>query len=151
MGRTTGPITLDPGTEVSGSAPNFIVTESLRSGNGSVGTVAHPQAVKVRNLLSVDCYDVPTALARTVATTLLREGTDVCDDVARECGTPVYVQADTEFEDVEQVIGNVSIALLPIIDEDRLIGLVERNVFRGSRPGKLQHTERRPSKRGGRA
>jgi CBS-domain-containing membrane protein len=87
--------------------------------------------VKVRNLLSVDCHDVPPALARTVATTLLREGTDVCSAADRECGSPVYVQADTEFEDVEQAMGNVSVAMLPILDEGQLIGLVERNVFTG--------------------
>ena len=104
--------------------------------------------MKVRNLLSVDCHDVPPALARSVANTLLREGTDVCSDADRECGTPVYVQADTEFEDVEQAIGTVSVALLPIIDEGELIGLVDRDVFTGGRPEELQHTERQHSEVG---
>ncbi len=104
--------------------------------------------MKVRNLLSVDCHDVPSALARTVATTLLREGTDVCSVANRACGTPIYVQADTEFEDVEQAIGNVSVALLPIIDEGELIGLVERNVFTGDPPEEPQRTERQHSEVG---
>ena len=98
--------------------------------------------------MSVDCHDVPPALARSVATTLLREGTDVCSGAHRECGTPVYVQADTEFEDVEQAIGRVSVAMLPIIDDGELIGLVERNVFTGDSPEELQHTERQHSEVG---
>ncbi|MPZ92664.1 MAG: hypothetical protein GEU68_13740 [Actinobacteria bacterium] len=104
--------------------------------------------MKVRNLLSVDCRDVPSALARTVATTLLREGIDVCSVADRECGTPVYVQGDTEFEDVEHAIGKVSVAMLPIIDDGQLIGLVERHVFTGDPPLDLRRRKRRPSEVG---
>lgn len=98
--------------------------------------------------MSVDCHDVPTSLARTVATTLLREGTDVCSVADRDCGTPVYVQGDTEFEDVEHAIGNVSVAMLPIIDDGQLIGLVERRVFTGDSPQDLRGREQRPSEVG---
>lgn len=98
--------------------------------------------------MSVDCHDVPSTLARTVATTLLREGTDVCSVADRKCGAPVYVQGDTEFEDVEQAIGIVSVAMLPIIDDGQLIGLVERNVFTDARPEEPRHPKRRPSRVG---
>jgi predicted transcriptional regulator len=81
--------------------------------------------MKVRHLLSVDCHDVPSPLARSVATTLLSEGTDI-RRVANhdECGTPIYVEADTELEEIVKAVRNLTVALLPIIDKGRLIGLL---------------------------
>ncbi|MGH2698796.1 MAG: hypothetical protein ACRDJL_06305 [Actinomycetota bacterium] len=102
-----------------------------------VAIIRHSQSVKVRNLLSIDCHDVPPSLARCVATTLLSEGIDVRGVIDRECGTPVYVEADTEFEEVERAIRNVTVALLPIIDDGQLIGLVERSVFEGSKSDRV--------------
>jgi predicted transcriptional regulator len=68
---------------------------------------------------------VPSALARSVATTLLSEGTDVRRVSHHDkCGTPIYVEADTELEEVAKAVRNLTVALLPIIDKGRFIGLL---------------------------
>ena len=86
--------------------------------------------MKVRHLLSVDCHDVPPSLARSVATTLLSEGADVRSVLNQESGTPIYVEADTEFEEVVKAMRNLKVALIPIIDKGRLIGLLDEGVQR---------------------
>jgi predicted transcriptional regulator len=81
--------------------------------------------MKVRHLPSVDCHNVPSSLARSVATTLLSEGTDVRRvSNLDKCGTPIYVEADTELEEVVKALRNLTVALLPIIDNGRFIGLL---------------------------
>jgi hypothetical protein len=80
--------------------------------------------MKVRHALSVDFHDLPAALARSVATTLLSQGMDVRRVFNHECGTPIYVEADTEFEEVVKAVRNLKVALVPIIDKGRLIGLL---------------------------
>jgi hypothetical protein len=89
-----------------------------------VALVRHSRLMKVRHLLSIDCHDVPSPLARSVATTLLSEGTDVRRVFNHEGGTPIYVEADTELEEVMKAVRNLTVALLPIIDKGRLIGLL---------------------------
>ena len=87
--------------------------------------VGHSRPMKVRHLLSVDCHDVPSSLARSVATTLLSQGTDVRRVLNQESGTPIYVEADAEFEEVVKAMRNLEVALIPIIDKGRLIGLLD--------------------------
>jgi hypothetical protein len=90
-----------------------------------VALLGHSRPMKVRHALSVDCHDLPAALARSVATTLLSQGTDVRRVSNHdECGTPIYVEADTELEEVVKAVRNLTVALLPIIDKGRLIGLL---------------------------
>jgi CBS domain-containing protein len=89
-----------------------------------VALVRHSRPMKVRHLLSVDCHDVPSSLARSVATTLLSQGTDVRRVFNQESGTPIYVEADTELEEVVKAVRNLTVALLPIIDKGRFIGLI---------------------------
>jgi predicted transcriptional regulator len=91
-----------------------------------VALVGHSRPMKVRHLLSVDCHDVPSSLAISVATTLLSQGTDIRRVFNHdESGTPIYVEADTEFEEVVKAMRNLKVALVPIIDKGRLIGLLD--------------------------
>jgi predicted transcriptional regulator len=89
--------------------------------------------MKVRHLLSIDCHDVPSTLARSVATTLLSEGTDVRRASDRGCGTPIYVEADTELEEVVKAVKNLTVDVLPILDRGRLIGLLRTKCVHGLR------------------
>jgi predicted transcriptional regulator len=99
-----------------------------------VALVRHSRPMKVRHLLSIDCHDVPSSLARSIATTLLSEGTDVRRVSNHdECGTPIYVEADTELEEVVKAVRNLTVALLPIIDKGRLIGLLRAKCVHGLR------------------